>query len=411
MLHKGQQQCIQFQHASAAAPENSPVLFLPGCTHEHLFPFNARMISGGDRRAAVHYDRRFYCTETGSLHVSNQTIVTWLDRCGFKFDDNRQLIRTTVASRERENTRADGKILLTTLMHEDVLIIKGQDAAKFLHGQTTCDVNALSPGESITGACCNPKGRMIANFRLFCVADNTFCLTLPRGQAEILHQGIQKYAVFYKVTFDCAQTPVRFYVQAREEDVLQIADAGLPAGVHLYKTDPVQRMPGVKEVQLWLSDPALFSAVKKQLAPHVTVMPSAFYELIQIRNGLPRVEPGMSGMWLPQDCNMDITGGISFKKGCYTGQEIVARLHYRGTPKNRTFCFSTTQQVVPGDELGIDKNRVTGRVVNSCFDEQDQRHWFLACVRVTDIPAGIRPAGTEELCALQSLPYHADLTK
>lgn len=196
--------------------------------------------------------------------------------------------------------------------------VTGPDSERFLQGQLTCDVVALEDSHWTLGACCTAKGRMIANFVIARI-DNAFWLRLPKAQVMPLKEHLHKYAVFFKATLTehLDDWQVTGSVQASTEP--QLLEAPRPVDATDYAV--CFHWPDGRTEQ-WLRS--------AQALPDHTTWPQA-----DIKQGLVWVTPASVEQWVPQNIDWHQQGGVSFSKGCYTGQEIVARLQYLGKSKKR----------------------------------------------------------------------------
>ena len=198
--------------------------------------------------------------------------------------------------------------------------IEGADAAAFLHGQFTTDVTGLASGQAGLSAWCDPKGRVIATF-ILARQDEAFLLLVPDDITETFIKRLKMFVLRADVAI----------ADAGEEDVLQFP-----------------QLPGTDGD---VSETAL------------------------IRQGIPLLHPGTSGCFLPQELNLDKLDAVSFTKGCYPGQEIIARLRYRGAVKRR-LCHAITDNstlLAPGTGLlpeGEEQN--IGTVISSAIAGKDQ---------------------------------------
>jgi hypothetical protein len=266
----------------------------------------------------------------------------------------------------------------------------GDDAAGFLQGQTTGDMQALRIGETGCGAFCTPKGRVIANFRVVRVNEG-FHLLLAADLVEAVRQRLQIFVLRSRVTLE----PLGHHWQ-----LLGILGTGLPHDEPAPKTAmATDHSPGWPEAagyslmklhdgtprQVLVIDawrPDLLASLSRQAQP---LHPDA-WRLQDILAGFPLVKAATREEFLPQMLNLDLLGGISFKKGCYTGQEIVTRTHYLGKLKRRMHRFGcdTTGVPAPGapvyDTLGAEPVTV-GQVVNACRATPDA----IQCLAVLSI--------------------------
>lgn len=221
-----------------------------------------------------------------------------------------------------------------------LLRISGEDAALFLQGQCTCDVKALSPGRSGVGAFCTPKGRVIASFRLL-RAEQGFYLLLAADLAEAVRKRLQTYVLRSKVVLEDL-TPRRGMIGllVRDESWLEICEIELPEVPGTWLETPealVLRLNDSTGRILVVADldvaPMLWSCLSEKL-PHIH---PEVWRLKEIKAGFPEITTATSEEFLPQMLNLDALEGISFQKGCYTGQEIVTRTHFLGQVKRRMF--------------------------------------------------------------------------
>ena len=234
-----------------------------------------------------------------------------------------------------------------TLTHEGVLAVRGNDASKFLQGQLTCNLNYLSDTRASLGARCTQKGRMQSSFRIVLQPDGCL-LAMARELVEPQLADLKKYAVFSKSTLtDDSTNWVRFgLVQA--DHVLASLGLHLPAD-----TDSVARANDLIAVrasegraELW-APAAQAHTLTRQLEAQLPQAELNDWLLGQIRAGIGQVMAQTRELFIPQMINLQAVGGVSFKKGCYTGQEIVARMQYLGKLKRHLYRLSLTGNEVP----------------------------------------------------------------
>ena len=208
---------------------------------------------------------------------------------------------------------------LCTLSHEGILAVRGADAGKFLQGQLTCNLDYLSDTRASLGARCTQKGRMQSSFRILLQGDGVL-LAMATELLEPQLADLKKYAVFSKSKLtDESGAWVRFGVDH--------GDAALSAlGLELpVETDSVTRHDGLIAVrvsadraELWVAaDQAGF--IKGKLSALLVESDLNPWLLGQIRAGIGQVMPGTRELFIPQMLNLQAVGGVSFKKGCYTG--------------------------------------------------------------------------------------------
>ncbi|WP_047284330.1 YgfZ/GcvT domain-containing protein [Pseudomonas protegens] len=297
------------------------------------------------------------------------------------------------------------------LSHEGVLAVRGPDASKFLQGQLTCNLNYLSDSQSSLGARCNQKGRMQSSFRILLEGDGCL-LAMARELIEPQLADLKKYAVFSKAKLaDESASWARFGLTDA-----QAALNGL--GLELPEEDgAVARADGLialrvssQRAELWV--PAERAAsLRQHLATQLPEGELNQWLLGQIRAGLGQVMPETRELFIPQMLNLQAVGGVSFKKGCYTGQEIVARMQYLGKLKRRLYRLA-----LPGDALPVpgtalfapSHNSAIGEVVLAARTQQGVE--LLAVLQAEAVEGGELHLETLEGPTLQllDLPYQLD---
>ncbi|QJI41849.1 folate-binding protein YgfZ [Pseudomonas sp. ADAK2] len=234
-----------------------------------------------------------------------------------------------------------------TLSHEGVLAVRGADAGKFLQGQLTCNLNYLSDTQASLGARCTQKGRMQSSFRILLQGDGVL-LAMATELLEPQLADLKKYAVFSKSKLtDESAAWVRFGLD-HGDAALRSLGLELPAD-----TDSVVRNDGLiairvspERAELWVAaDQA--DAIKGKLSALLAEGELNQWLLGQIRAGIGQVMPSTRELFIPQMLNLQAVGGVSFKKGCYTGQEIVARMQYLGKLKRRLYRLTLDGNELP----------------------------------------------------------------
>lgn len=235
----------------------------------------------------------------------------------------------------------------TLLDHEGLLAVRGADAAKFLQGQVTCNLNYLNAGQSSLGARCTPKGRMLSSFRVVQV-DDGYLLAMARELIESQQADLQKYAVFSKSKLsDESAAWVRFGLAGGDA---MLNELGLQLGAASDSVTSAGQLLAVRlsdgRAELWA--PATEAEqLQGRLAALLPQVPLNDWLLAQVRAGVGQVFGATRELFIPQMINLQALGGVSFKKGCYTGQEIVARMQYLGKLKRRLQRLRLVAQELP----------------------------------------------------------------
>lgn len=234
-----------------------------------------------------------------------------------------------------------GTRFVTTIVLPQYALLRfsGPDAQTFLHGQLTCDMLALHNGNSTYGGYCTPKGRLLATFLLWASADG-YTMILPSTLAEPIRKRLAMYVLRAKVKVEDI-TSEHACVGVFGADAAQQFVA-VPEHLH-----GVLVRDGVTVIQL---PPGRYLAVMPRAQANMAHDDDAWTGL-DIAAGIPFITPAIQEEFVPQMVNLDLIGGLSYTKGCYPGQEIVARTHYLGKLKQRMFRASMTTPAVPGDKL------------------------------------------------------------
>lgn len=268
----------------------------------------------------------------------------------------------------------------TTLPDEGLLLLEGPDAMIFLQGQTSCDTRKVSLTQGINGTCCNVQGRMVCDFFLFQYGTDKFALRMHKDliQSSAAHFG--KYIVFSKASLKPGDNQCGVAALWGSDSKAALADisAAPSAQFETLTTGGVtvaQVDSAGKQFELYLSHDispqwsALLSSASSASADQ--------WQLLQINGGRARLSAATASELLPQMLNYDITGHVDFKKGCYTGQEIIARLHYRGKAKRRLYRAKIEENVsaIAGTRLFIaSSEQAAGMVINSAPDDSGNTH-------------------------------------
>jgi folate-binding protein YgfZ len=220
------------------------------------------------------------------------------------------------------------------------LQVGGDDAVAFLQGQLTNDVKLLSGANSHYSGYCTAKGRLLAIFLAF-AHHNHFYLQLNGSIREPIAKRLKMYVLRSKVTIaDVSDDIIRLGVSgAGTPGMLQQLFADVPQEPHQLvslETANIIRLPGnVPRFEVFTT-PEHAAEIWGKLRENCTAVGANCWNWLDIQAGIPDITPATQEAFVPQMVNLDAIGGISFKKGCYTGQEIVARTHYLGKVKRRT---------------------------------------------------------------------------
>lgn len=282
-----------------------------------------------------------------------------------------------------------------------VVTISDTDARTFLQGQITCDMQRLTPHRGLLGAWCDPQGRVLFTFYLLQRHDDEFLLALPAERAAAIAKRFTLYLLRAAVRVD---TGSRWSVVGRVE-----APNAQSQPRHHVVHDADSLRINLDDGRRWLE---LRTASSTSTASSAEL---EAWRLGDVLDALPIVREPLAGKFLPQMLNLDLLGELSFDKGCFQGQEIIARVRYRGRVKQRLALFEaeTASTPLPGNSLyradsGEDSSSSPGTV----FDARPlaaNRQAILAVATIDrDVPLCLCQNGP--LLVRRSLPYDEGTT-
>ena len=222
-----------------------------------------------------------------------------------------------------------------------ILAFDGPDAESFLQGQLSSDVGAMTPGAVQWTSYNSPKGRMLATLLLWRAGPASFRAWVAADLAEPLRKRLSMFVLRAKVTVGDRTSGSRRYGVAGPGagDALRAALGTAPGpaqGIVAADCSVVATSDGRVLVDV---PNAAADAIGAALAAHARSVPSEYWHWLGIRAGVPQITSATQDRFVPQTANWDLVGGINFRKGCYPGQEIVARMQYLGRLKERLFAF------------------------------------------------------------------------
>jgi hypothetical protein len=298
----------------------------------------------------------------------------------------------TFGNPERERRIAHTGDLFCDLSHFGIIAAYGEDATEFLQAQFTNDIQQVDETHSQLSALCSPKGRMLCNFRLF-RRERTYYLVLPYELLEAVLGRLRMYVLRSKVTLEDASDALMGIGASGNKmiDLLGDIAGNLPGNIDEsieYKDYTIVRVAGtIPRFEIY----GLLEAMKKlwqALDVHATPVGASVWELLNIQAGIPVITARTIDTFVPQMANMQLINGVSFTKGCYPGQEIVARMHYLGKLKRRMYRigFETREKPEPGTPLVTDTS-TESQDIGSILSTQanpDGTFEALAVIQVND---------------------------
>jgi tRNA-modifying protein YgfZ len=265
---------------------------------------------------------------------------------------------------------------LCELSHLGLISLTGTDAVTFLQGQVTNDVTQLNNNNAHYSGYCSPKGRLLALFLAFSHNDHIY-LQLNHPILAPIMKRLKMFVMRSKVDInDASHDLARFGINGPDASAILTKSfssiptqdyALMPIVQNAKKTGVVIKLPSINGHARYeiLIDAQHASAAWDALKEDCKPVGKPCWDWLEIQTGIPDILEKTQEQFVPQMLNLDILNGINFKKGCYTGQEIVARTHYLGTIKRRTYLasISTDEQPAEGDKVIDSTQSEVGQIV------------------------------------------------
>jgi folate-binding protein YgfZ len=294
------------------------------------------------------------------------------------------------------------------------ITFSGDDAATFLHNQLTNDVEHLGTDQARLAGYCSPKGRLLASLLIWRSAD-TVTLQLPRVLQAAIQKRLQMYVLRAKVKVaDINEETVALgFAGTSAAAVLRHWFTELPAACYDKVDAPAGTLIRLADANdlprwQWITTKSIASEALPTLCNELTLADAARWRLTDIVAALPQITLATQEKFVPQMINFEAIGGVNFKKGCYPGQEIVARSQYLGTLKRRMLPASVDAALVePGMEVfaAADAAQPCGMIVNAERDA-DGRMQCLVEVKLAAHAAGNIHLGADgPVLQFSALPY------
>jgi len=304
------------------------------------------------------------------------------------------------------------KSFLVSLTHYSAIALSGEEKTQYLQGQVTCDVDSSNENNLIVGAHCNAKGKVFSAFRLITRHDSHL-LIQPKSSITQSLAELKKFGVFAKVTITQTNDLAIFALIGEQAAELlqtlfgQVPDSLTPI-VQVNSTTIIY-IAGKISRYLLIDQQDLLTSALNELA--LSVYSHQVWDLLEINEGFPQLNEQTSGDYVPQMLNLQAINGISFTKGCYLGQETVARMQYLGKNKRALFALTSTLAKPLGDEEAIelqlgDNWRKAGDILASYQSDDGQCYLQAILNRDVNNNTVFRLKHQPEVqLTLQTLPY------
>lgn len=259
---------------------------------------------------------------------------------------------------EQQATAQDASENQNTLCELDqfaTLRVSGDDAQSFLQNILSNDIREVTESRAQYSSFNSAKGRMLATFLIWKEGDD-YLLQLPASLLEAMRKKLTMYVL-------------RAKVKITDAGIVSLGLSG-PGAQELIGCDElpklgVTRMQGATVIRLDDARFELNGTPEQAFRPECRTEDSNYWDWLNIRAGIPVILPRTQEQFVPQMANFDLIGGINFKKGCYPGQEIVARMHYLGKLKRRMYLAHVDCEAQAGDELYGEDPQPCGMIANA----------------------------------------------
>jgi folate-binding protein YgfZ len=290
-----------------------------------------------------------------------------------------------------------------------VIRARGADAASFLQGQLTNDVAGLPLEAARLAGFCSAKGRLQASFIVWRVAADEFLLSCPTSVLAATLKRLSMFVLRAKCALSDASGEIALFGLAGP------AARAIVGDVAVWQRRPhgaasAIRLPDAADVQRALVASPVTGDVDVGAAP---VMTLGTWQWLEVESGIVTIEAATVDRFVPQMVNFELVGGVDFQKGCYPGQEVVARSQYRGTTKRRTLLFDSDAVALPGQDVysAAEANEPAGTVANAAPQPEQAGGSELVEVRLAAIAGGDLRLGAVDGPPLRPrpLPYPVPL--
>lgn len=268
--------------------------------------------------------------------------------------------------------------IIADLSHFDLIRFSGNDAQTFLQNQVSCDIRKVNSHAAQYGAYCTPKGRVLANFILWQQNDDLI-MQVPASVSSPVRQRLAMYILRAQVKLNQASDElIRIGIAGTQglsliENILE-RPLNCEESLHVIEHESIHIIR-LSQQQFELTTPIKNApSFWEHLSIYAKPVGADCWNWLTIQAGIPVILAEAQEMFLPQMINLDKLDGISFKKGCYPGQEIVARTQYLGKLKRRMYLahIDTTEIVKAGDALFSEDmdDQSSGNIVNAAPSPQ-----------------------------------------
>ena len=308
------------------------------------------------------------------------------------------------------------KITLANLDHLACYEVAGEDATTFLQGQFSNDISNVSPTNAQLTSYCTPKGRMLATLHI-CQFNSNYLLILSADIAAEVIKRLQMFVMRSQVEITPADKySITGICHDPSATIFQTVNLEIPKDEYQSTANDSAiciKIPGVQSRYMLIGNNDIEDKISKHDNDTLQVFSHDYWKWLDILSGIPTINKSTQEAFVPQMANMELINGVSFSKGCYPGQEIVARLHYIGNANRRMFRVhcQDAESINDGDDIyTVGGNQSIGKVLSVILHE-DKSADALAVIRLEAVKQGQLVIGSSSGSPLQikELPYEIPL--
>ncbi len=287
------------------------------------------------------------------------TWQTFLKEQGATIEDNGSI------NFDNANIDISNTALASPLSGFTLLAVSGNDRHAFLHGQFINDLNLIEEPKAQLSAWCNPKGQVITNF-IIINTGISYLLIFKQDLKEFVQKRLSMFVMRSDVTIGDITESSPLIGLAHTKDLAPLGD-NIPTNAgEVHAVDGLVIICHPDNSGRYLVTGTIDALINKLPELNNTLTSSSVWELLDIHAGLPWISLATQEQFLPQMLNLDALNGLSYQKGCYPGQEVIARLHYRGEVKKRLQIIKSDHKLNIGDGIfQQNSDNKVGTVINS----------------------------------------------
>lgn len=309
-------------------------------------------------------------------------------------------------------------VLLCNSSERGLIKVNGEDAETFLQNQLTNDIRNVTDSTHQESAWCSPKGRIIANFQIFKNNDN-FYLALSTDLIPHVIKKLRMYVMMSKVIIeDMTDSVIQFTFAGKQADhlmqkilgisIAEDAESIKQGSMSLLRSD-ISGDNDFSRYDIFIEDLNEAKSLWLKCKEVATPVSGNGLRYLNIIAGNPEITEASSEAWIPQMVNYIHINGVDFKKGCYPGQEVVARLNYLGKTKRRMYRLEIASDQLPevGAEIKSEKDAQAGKILNA-VKHADGKIDALGILKIADAQNPLTLAVNDATITLLDLPYGVD---